>query len=96
MANEQQQLVEAIGTHLQQTFGDRSMASMRKLFERYDVDGDGKISKRELTQLLKDVEIGNSFTRGAWVNGIIDKVDLNADRAISWEEFQLVAGTPDA
>ncbi len=93
MANEQQQLVDAIGTHLQKSYGDRSSASMRKLFDRYDVDNDGKITKSELTQLLKDVDIGNSLTRGAWVRGIIDKLDTNADRAITWEEFQAVAAT---
>ena len=65
---------------------------MRKLFERYDTNGDGKIDKQELGQLLKDVDVGNSFTRGAWVRGIIDKVDTNADKAISWDEFQTVAG----
>lgn len=92
MANEQQQLVDGIGTYLQQNFGDKSPASMRKLFDRYDVDHDGKITKPELTQLLKDIDIGNSFTRGAWVKGIIDKLDTNTDKAISWEEFQTVAG----
>lgn len=91
MASEQQQLVDAIGTYLQQNFGGRSPESMRKLFDRYDVDRDGKITKPELTQLLKDVDIGNSLTRGAWVRGIIDKLDSNHDKAISWDEFQAVA-----
>jgi Ca2+-binding EF-hand superfamily protein len=89
---EQQQLVSAIGTYLDKNYGDHSSASMRKLFDRYDKDGDGKIDKNELGQLLKDVDIGNTFTRGAWVRGIIDKIDTNADRTISWDEFQSVAG----
>jgi Ca2+-binding EF-hand superfamily protein len=88
---EQEQLVAAIATYLDQTFGDRSPAAMRKLFDRYDGDHDGKIDKQELGRLLKDVDIGNSFTRGAWVRGIIDKLDANSDKAISWDEFQAVA-----
>ncbi|MGE0867573.1 MAG: EF-hand domain-containing protein [Kofleriaceae bacterium] len=90
MATEQEQLIDGIGNYLQQQFGDRSEASMRKLFDRYDVDHDGKITKPELNQLLKDIDIGNTLTRGAWVRGIIDKLDTNADKAISWAEFQTV------
>lgn len=93
MASEQEQLIAGIGAYLQQNFGDKSEASMRKLFDRYDGDHDGKVDKDELTKLLKDVDIGNTFTRGAWVRGIIDKVDTNADRTISWEEFATVTGT---
>ena len=89
---EQEQLVTAFGNYLQQNFGDRSPAAMRKLFDRYDADHDGKIDKQELGRLLKDVDIGNSFTRGAWVRGILDKVDTNADKSISWDEFQTVVG----
>ena len=92
MATEQEQLVAGIGTYLEKNFGDRSPAAMRQLFDRYDVDHDGKISKDELGKLLKDIDVGNAFTRGAWVRGILEKVDTNADKSISWEEFQTVAG----
>ncbi len=92
---EQEQLVAAITTYLDQNFGERSPAAMRKLFDRYDEDKDGKIDKQELGRLLKDIDIGNSITRGAWVRGIIDKLDTNKDKAISWDEFQAVA-TPSA
>jgi Ca2+-binding EF-hand superfamily protein len=93
MATEQEQLVNGIGNYLEQNFGDRSASAMRKLFDRYDADHDGKIGKQELRKLLEEVDVGNSFTRGAWVRGILDKVDTNSDKAISWEEFQSVAGT---
>lgn len=92
MATEQEQLVAAIRSYLDQTYGDRSPDAMRKFFDRYDSDHDGKIDKQELGRLLKDIDVGNSFTRGAWVRGIIDKVDTNADKSISWDEFQVVAG----
>lgn len=92
MATEQEQLIDGITTYLDQNYGDRSPVAMRKLFDRYDVDHDGKISKQELGRLLQDIDIGNTFTRGVWVRGILDKVDTNADKAISWDEFQTVAG----
>jgi Ca2+-binding EF-hand superfamily protein len=91
MATEQEQLVTGIGNYLQKNYGDRSLDAMRKLFDRYDVNHDGKIDKQELGQLLKDVDIGNTFTRSAWVRGIIDKLDTDADKAISWDEFKSVA-----
>lgn len=92
MATEQEQLVAGITNHLQKTYGDQSPSAMRKLFDHYDADRNGTISKKELTQLLKDIDIGNTFTRGAWVRGILDKVDSDDDQAISWEEFQHVVG----
>ena len=87
MANEQQELVSKIQATLQQKYGDTSLASMRKLFDSYDKDGDQKISADELKQLLKDVDIGNFATRGAWVDGITKALDANGDKAIGWDEF---------
>lgn len=88
MSGEQQQLVEKIQALLQKKYGNTEEASMKKLFETYDANADGKIDKNELTQLLKDADIGNSLTRGAWVKGIMEKLDQNADKAISWDEFK--------
>ncbi len=93
MAGEQEQLVTSIEAALKSKYGDASLDSMRKLFDSYDANKDGKIDKDELSKLLKDVDIGNSFTRGTWVKGIIEKLDKNGDKAISWEEFQAVAST---
>jgi Ca2+-binding EF-hand superfamily protein len=74
--------------------GPRSQALLEdhRFFERYDVDRDGKISKQEQKKLLEDIDIGNTFTRGAWVHGILEKVDTNHDKSISWDEFRVVAG----
>lgn len=93
MATEQEKLIAGIKAYLTQNFGEASDDTMQKLFNRYDSDHDGKIDKSELTRLLKDVDIGNTFTRGAWVRGILDKLDSDADKAISWDEFQKVAST---
>jgi len=94
MASAQEQLVAGIGNYLQQNYGDKSEGSMRKLFDRYDGDGDGKIDKGELEKLLTDIDVGNRFTRSTWVRGIVDKLDTNADRAISWDEFRTVVYAP--
>ena len=40
-----------------------------------------------LEQLLKDADVGNGFTRGAWVKGVIGALDTNADKTIDWDEF---------
>jgi Ca2+-binding EF-hand superfamily protein len=89
MSGEQEQLVEKIEALLQKKYGGTDEASMKKLFDAYDFNKDGKIDKSELHQLLKEANIGNTLTRGAWVTGIMEKLDQNADKAISWDEFKV-------
>jgi len=86
-SKEQAELVEKIKSLLQKRYGDSSAESMRRLFDEYDRDKDQKISPGELEQLLKDADIGNGFTRGAWVKGVIGALDQNADKKIDWDEF---------
>jgi Ca2+-binding EF-hand superfamily protein len=86
-SKEQAELVEKIQKLLQKKYGDSSVENMRKLFDEYDRDKDQKISPDELERLLKDADIGNSFTRGAWVKGVIGALDQNADKKIDWDEF---------
>jgi Ca2+-binding EF-hand superfamily protein len=86
-SKEQAELVEKIQRLLQKKYGDSSVENMRRLFDEYDRDKDQKISPDELEKLLKDADIGNSFTRGAWVKGVIGALDQNADKKIDWEEF---------
>lgn len=69
-------------------FGDYSIVSMKKLFQSYDGDGDGKINRDELKALLKDADVGTMFTRGYWVDGIFDKLDVSPkDDQLTWEEY---------
>ena len=89
MSGEQEQLVSKIEALLTKNYGSTDEGSMKKLFDAYDANADGRIDKSELAQLLKDADIGNSLTRGAWVKGIMEKLDLNADTAISWDEFRV-------
>ena len=87
MGNEQEELVSKIKVLLNKTYGDTSLESMKKLFDDYDVDKDQKISEKELEKLLKDANIGNSFTRGMWIKGIVGALDKNGDKVIDWDEF---------
>jgi Ca2+-binding EF-hand superfamily protein len=58
-------------------------------FAHYDRDGDGKISRDHLCLLCEDAGIGNRFTRGRWVDGIMEKVDKDGDGFISKAELSL-------
>lgn len=84
------ELKEKITALMLRKYGDTSRESMEKLFKLYDKNRNGNIDKTELEQLLKDAEVGNGFTRGAWVSGIIKKLDSDRDRSISWREFDSV------
>jgi Ca2+-binding EF-hand superfamily protein len=84
---EQEELVEKIQKLLKKKYGDSSIENMRKLFDEYDRDKDQKISPDELEKLLKDAEVGNALTRGAWVKGVIGALDTNSDKKIDWDEF---------
>ncbi|XP_068187323.1 plastin-3 [Antennarius striatus] len=57
---------------------------MREIFDRIDLDSDGKICDYELDQLLKDA--GHSLP-GFMVREIIRKLDHNKDNMISFDEF---------
>lgn len=74
-------------------YGDTSPTSMKKLFAGYDGNGDGKISKRELENLLEDAGF-SSWTSGFYASGIISKIDQDGDGQITWVEYAKVAGVP--
>jgi Ca2+-binding EF-hand superfamily protein len=59
----------------------------KQAFDHYDADRTG-IDADQLKQLLSDADIGNIFTRGSWVSGIMDKLDVNRDGRIAWDEFE--------
>lgn len=87
-SKEQDELVAKMQKLMTKKYGDTSETSMRKLFDEYDKDKDGKISADELEKLLKDADVGNALTRGAWVKGVIGALDKNHDKTIDWQEFQ--------
>ncbi len=61
----------------------------RAAFNHY-AGADGQINRDELTRILADAGIGNFITRGAWVSGVMERVDGNANNKISWAEFEAV------
>ena len=87
MSKEQQELVTKMKALVTRRYGDTSLDNMRKLFDAYDTNRDGKISAGELEGLLEDAGVGNAFTRGAWIKGIIEQLDQNNDQMIDWGEF---------
>ena len=86
-AKEQAELVDKVQRLVRKKYGEANLENMRKLFDEYDRDKDQKISADELEALLEDADIGNGFTRGAWIKGVIGALDTNEDKKIDWDEF---------
>lgn len=80
------ELKTKVGALVDKKFG----SDYKKAFEHYDTDKDGSIAKGELVNLLEDAKVGNGVTRGAWANGIIEKLDQSGDTKIQFNEFQAV------
>ncbi|MEV6127189.1 EF-hand domain-containing protein [Streptomyces violaceusniger] len=57
----------------------------RTVFERYDLDGDGLVTADEFRQVVAELE-GQEITPAA-AQALIDSLDLNGDRQMSFEEF---------
>ncbi|KAL1499389.1 hypothetical protein AB1Y20_011595 [Prymnesium parvum] len=67
--------------------------SNRKLFEEIDVNGDGLISKAELSNKINrdyDVQERLHANSADGYQYVFEQFDLNGDRCISWEEFATV------
>ncbi|QFZ53440.1 EF-hand domain-containing protein [Oceanihabitans sp. IOP_32] len=56
-------------------------------FRFFDENGDGKLSKKEVKNLLKEAEI-NGFIRGLVSSKLIEGYDKDNDGYINWEEFK--------
>ena len=82
-ANEKE-LQEKLTKYVEDNFdGDYDAA-----FEHFDQDGDERINRSELSEALKDIGVGNFLTRGAWVDGIMEKLDQSPqDGTLSHEEL---------
>ncbi len=92
MSKEQEELVQKVQALMAKKFGGSGAEAMRKLFDAYDRDGDGKIDPGELEALLVDAGVGNAFTRGMWVKGIVSAMDENSDKRVDWAEFSKAVG----
>lgn len=76
-------------------YGGHGTAEMKELFLSYDGNGDGCADKGEVKALLKDAGIGNSLTRGLWVDGVFKQLDADGSGCITWEEYRIGAGLPE-
>ncbi|APY00577.1 EF hand domain-containing protein [Lacinutrix venerupis] len=56
-------------------------------FNFFDDNGDQKLSKSEIKDLLQEAKI-SGFIRGIVASKLIEGYDKNDDQLISWEEFQ--------
>ncbi len=56
-------------------------------FSFFDGDGDGKLTKGEIVELLKRAEI-NGFIRGMVSSKLIEGYDKSGDELIDWAEFK--------
>eukprot|EP00035_Acanthoeca_spectabilis_P023032 m.447263 g.447263 ORF g.447263 m.447263 type:complete len:366 (-) comp19494_c0_seq1:53-1150(-) len=74
----------------QKAMSKHQLAKMDAVFKRFDRDGDGKITKTELAQLLDAV--GYTLTwnhdRERDVAILMRQADVNNDQMISWAEFK--------
>ncbi|CAM5655861.1 MULTISPECIES: EF-hand domain-containing protein [Streptomyces] len=57
----------------------------RKVFERYDLDGDGLVSADEYRKVVAELE-GSEITESE-ARQLIDSLDANGDGQMSFEEF---------
>jgi len=90
MSNEQQELVAKVKALMQRKYGATDVSALKKLFDEYDRNHDGRIDKRELESMLDAAGIGNSLTRGMWVKGVMGAIDQNGDHTIDWDELSRV------
>ena len=62
-------------------------ATPERAFAFFDIDGEGKLSKNEIVQLLKQAEI-SGFIRGIVSSKLIEGYDKDGDELVNWEEFK--------
>ncbi|MEW1656568.1 MULTISPECIES: EF-hand domain-containing protein [unclassified Streptomyces] len=60
-------------------------AAARKVFQRYDLDGDGQVTAEEYRKVVAELE-GSEITESE-AQELIDSLDTNGDRQMSFEEF---------
>jgi len=86
------ELVAKVQKLMSERFGGSDATARKKLFDAYDADADGQIDRDELGQLLADAGVGNGFTRGVWVRGVVAKLDADESKTISYAEFEGILG----
>lgn len=81
------ELITKVRQLLVKQHGSDDVASLKKSFYSYDRNRTGRLEVEELTVVLEEAGVGNKFTRGFWVKGILARLDTDRDDAISWDDF---------
>ena len=81
------ELITKVRQLLVKKHGSDDVASLKRGFESYDRNRTGRLEAEELQAVLEDAGIGNRFTRGMWVKGILARLDHDRDEAIAWDDF---------
>lgn len=82
--DQKRELKEKISVLIRDQHGGDAQAA----FSHYAANG--MVDRTSLKNMLRDAGVGNAFTRGAWADGILEAVDADRDRKISWAEFASV------
>lgn len=64
-----------------------SFKTPQEAFAFFDNDKDGKLSKKEISELLKRAEI-NGLIRGIVTSKLIEGYDRDGDQLVNWDEFK--------
>ena len=81
----EQELQQKVSSLVERRFG----GNYETAFRHYtDHNGASAITRDRLARLLKDADVGNGLNRGAWVDGILARLDANRDGLISQREFE--------
>jgi CRP-like cAMP-binding protein len=73
---------------LKKAKGDNG-TSLKDLFEKIDLDGDGKLSALEVKQVLRSFDA--SFPDEE-ANALVQSMDVDGSGFVSWDEFKRVVG----
>jgi Ca2+-binding EF-hand superfamily protein len=83
----EEDLVDKILALMRQRFGGTDRASLARLFETYDANGDGQVDADELACLLADAGVGSARTRKAWVRAAMSQLDSDGSRTLDLREL---------
>jgi hypothetical protein len=98
MASEadKRELVRKVTRLVSTRYGGTGIEAWRFAFADVDADNDGVINGAELATLLERAGVGNGFTRGAWVKGVLTELNLDGDGGIAIDELLRVVEVSEA
>lgn len=65
------------------------LEELKKQFDTYDLDGNGKITYKELVQVFK--KLGTPM-ESEDIKELLKEADIDGDKKLSWEEFRKHSG----